>query len=116
MLHPKVKTTMEEIDAAIARAQLEPEGPTVLSVEYHAEPSLDLFILKISDGRRIVLPREDLQALQGSTPEQAADFVIGPFGTDVWWPQLDEGIYLPNLLEGRYEMRLGWNAFIAAQR
>ena len=94
-----LKTTDAEIEAALERAKLEPEEPRILEATY--ERGLDLFVLKISDGRRLVFPRENLQALAGSTPEQAADFVIGPNGTDIWWPQVYECHYLPNMLEGR---------------
>jgi hypothetical protein len=27
---------------------------------------------------------------------------IGPNRVDIWWPQVDEGLYLPAALEGRY--------------
>jgi hypothetical protein len=102
MAHYKLTTTDEEIDAALEAARNAPPEPRIVEATYHAERGLDLFVLKISDGRRLVLPREELQALKGSTPEQAADFVVGQYGTDIWWPQLDEGHYLPNLLEHRY--------------
>jgi hypothetical protein len=94
--------TDQEIEAALEDARNAPDEPRIVEAVYHAERGLDLFVLKISDGRRLVLPRENLQALKGSTPEQAADFVVGQYGTDIWWPQLDEGHYLPNLLEHRY--------------
>ena len=97
--HPNDLTTDEQIDAALERARNAPPRPRIVEASY--ERGLDLFVLKISDGRRLVFPRENLQALAGSTPEQAADFVIGPNGTDIWWPQVDEGHYLPNMLEGR---------------
>ncbi len=95
-----LETTDEEIDAALAAAKLEPPGPTLVDAEYFRER--DLFILKISDGRRLAIPREDIWAVHNATPDQAADFVIGPHRVDIWWPQVDEGIYLPNTLEGRY--------------
>ena len=94
--------TDQEIDAALQAARNAPDEPRIVDAVYRSEPELDLFVLKISDGRRLVLPRENLQALKGSTPEQAAEFVVGQYGTDIWWPQLDEGHYLPNLLEHRY--------------
>ncbi len=100
--HPNDLTTDEEIDAAIERAKRIANEPRIVEAVYRSEPELDLFVLKISDGRRLVLPRENLQALKGSTPVQAAEFVVGQYGTDIWWPQLDEGHYLPNLLEHRY--------------
>jgi hypothetical protein len=94
-----VETTDAEIDAALERAKHEPEGPSIVEAKYHRD--LDVIELKISDGRRLVFPRENLQALARSTPEQAADFNTGMYGSHIWWPQLDEGHYLANLLEGR---------------
>jgi hypothetical protein len=94
-----VETTDEEMDAALERAKLAPQAPYIVEAAYHR--GLDVLELKVSDGRRLVFPRENLQALAGSTPEQAADFETGLYGSHIWWPQLDEGHYLANLLEGR---------------
>jgi hypothetical protein len=98
-----VETTDEEIEAALARAMREPEPPHILEATYQRD--LELFLLKLSDGRRLALPREDLQPVADATPEQAADFNItapgGPPGTRLWWPQVDDGISLDGLLEGR---------------
>jgi hypothetical protein len=94
-----VTTTDEDIDAALERARNAPPPPSIVKATYHRD--LDVFELKISDGRRLVFPRENLQALAGSTPEQAADFNTGMYGSHIWWPQLDEGHYLANMLEGR---------------
>jgi len=96
-----LETTDEEIDAALERAKQEPEEVRIVDVTYRPEPGLDLFVFTLSDGRRLVFPRENLQALKDSTPEQAADFKVSLHGTSIWWPQLDEGHYLPNMLEGR---------------
>lgn len=96
-----LETTENDVAAALHALCNASEEPRIVEAAYHPEPSLDLFVLHISDGRRLVLPRENLQALAGSTPEQAARFVVGPHGTDIWWPSLDQGHYLPNLLEGR---------------
>ena len=93
---------MEEIEAAIAQASEEPEGVTLASVVYRPEPGLDLFLFTLSDGRRLSVPRENLQALQGSTPLTAAEFEVSPFGTDVWWTPREDGVTLDGLLEGRY--------------
>jgi hypothetical protein len=98
--HPNDRTTDEQIDAALERAKS--YNPVrIVSATYRPEPGLDLFVLNLSDGRRLIYPREALQALDGSTPEQAADFVLGQYGNDIYWPQMDEGLYLPSLLEGR---------------
>jgi len=95
-----VGTTDEEIDAILEAEKLLPPEPLLVHAEYLREQ--DLFILKISDGRRLAIPREDIWALRNATPEQAADFVTDPPGSDIWWPQVDEGLYIPEALEGRY--------------
>ena len=59
-------------------------------------------MLKLSDGRRLLIPREDLSELKDATPEQVNDLQIGPHGLDIWWPQLDDGLYLPDFLEYRW--------------
>ena len=94
-----VSISDEDIDEALERARNEPDPPRIVEATY--ERGLDLFVLKISDGRRLVFPRENLQAVANATPEQAADFNLGPHGSRIWWPQVDEGHALDNLLEGR---------------
>jgi hypothetical protein len=91
---------MEDIDAALAAAKLEPPEPTIVEGAYYRD--LDLFIFKISDGRRLTIPREDIWATRNATPDQAADFEIGPNRVNVWWTQIDEGLLLEEALEGRY--------------
>lgn len=100
VLDPAVDETWESIEAALEETRNAPEEPTLVNVTYHRD--LDLLILKISDGRRLAIPREDIQVLANATPDQVADFRIDPPYVDLWWPQLDEGIYLPHTLEGRY--------------
>jgi hypothetical protein len=99
--HPNDLTTDEEIDAAIEQAKLYENEPRIVEAVFRPEPELDLLMLRLNDGRRLVLPREELPELKNATPEQAANLVVGRHGRHVWWPQLDDGIYLPNLLEER---------------
>ena len=102
MLHPRVRTTLEEIDDYLDAARNAPDEPTIVAAAYHPEPGLDFLMLKLSDGRRLLVPREDLSELKNATPEQATDLFIGPNGIDIWWPQLDDGLYLPDFLEHRW--------------
>ena len=97
-----LETTDEQIDAALERARAQGELPRIVEATYHPEPDLDLFVLKISDGRRLVIPREDIQPLAGVTQAQAADFTTAPLGSHIYWPQLDEGLHMDGLLERRY--------------
>jgi hypothetical protein len=107
----KIVTTDAEIDRAIERARRLREEPLVAAVEYLPGPGLDLFILKLTDGRRRVLPREDLQGLQSGTKEQLAHIEIVGGGTGLHWPDLDADLYVPALLRGVYGNRL-WLAKI----
>ena len=98
MAKHKVVTTNAEIDGAIEQAQGLKHEPRVLSVEYKRNPGLDLLILKLSDGRRHLIPREELQGLQSATKEQVAAVEIVGQGTGLHWPALDVDHYLPSLL------------------
>jgi hypothetical protein len=100
--HPNDLTTDEEIDASLEAARNAPDEPRILEALYRPEPGLEFLMLKLTDGRRLLIPREDLSELNDATPEQAADLFIGPNGIDVWWPQLDDGLYLPDFLEYRW--------------
>src|SRR5258708_1042926 len=98
----RVVTTDDEIDRAIKPAKRVREGPLVTSVEYRPGAGLDLLILKLSDGRRHMIPREDLQGLQSATREQIAHIEILGGGTGLHWPDLDADLYVPALLRGIY--------------
>ena len=92
-------TTDEEIDAALEQARTLPPETHALSGEYNR--ALDLIILRLDNGRRLVIPREDMQGLQEATPEQISDIQVF-FGNDICWPQLDLDHDLQALLKGRY--------------
>ncbi len=95
-------TTDEEIDAALERAKAFASFPRIVEAVYRPEPGLEFLMLRLSDGRRLLIPREDLGELKHATPEQAADLRVGPNGINIWWPQLDDGLYLPDFLEYRW--------------
>jgi Protein of unknown function (DUF2442) len=100
--HPNDLTTDEEIDAAFERAKEFASFPTIVEAVYRGEPGLEFLMMKLSDGHRLLIPREALGELKNATPEQAADLEIGPHGLDIWWTQLDDGLYLPDFLEHRW--------------
>jgi hypothetical protein len=74
----------------------------VTEVEYRPGAGLDLLILKLSDGHRQLIPREDLEGLQGATREQIAQVKILGNGTGLHWPALNLDHYVPNLLRHIY--------------
>ena len=101
--HPNDLTTDEEIDEALRQAKQFDSFPRIIGAAYNPEPGLDFLMLRLSDGRRLLIPREDLGELKNATAAQAQDLKIGPHGLDVWWPQLDDGLYLPDFLEYRWK-------------
>jgi hypothetical protein len=102
MARHRVVTSDAEIDRAIERAKSLRDEPRLTGVEYRPGPGLDLLILKMSDGHRQVIPREELQGLQSATKEQIARIEILGNGTGLHWPDLDVDFYVPGLLRGVY--------------
>ncbi|MGA8273173.1 MAG: DUF2442 domain-containing protein [Candidatus Sulfotelmatobacter sp.] len=98
----RITTTNPEIDRAIERARRLRNDPLVTKIEYRPGPGLDLFILRLTDGHRQVIPREDLQGLQSATEEQIGDVEIVGGGAGLHWPALDVDLYVPALLRGIY--------------
>jgi hypothetical protein len=104
--HPIAKheivTSNAEIDRAIERAAKLQSEPRVIEVEYKPGAGLDLLILRLSDGHRHLIPREDLQGLQSATKEQIARVEILGNGTGLHWPALNLDLYVPALLRRVY--------------
>ena len=97
-------TTDEEIDAAIEEAN-QSNDPHILEASYHPEPGLEFLMLRLSDGRRLLIPREELSELKDATAEQASEIWLRAPYFSIWWPQLDDGLYLPDFLEYRWGKR-----------
>ncbi len=98
----RIITSDAEIDRAIERAKKLRDEPLVAEVEYRPGAGLDLLILKLTDGRRQVIPREELQGLQSAPKDQIAKVEIVGGGTGLHWPSLDVDLYVPGLLRGIY--------------
>ena len=100
--HPNDLTTDADIDAALESAKQFDSFPTIVQAVYRSEPELRFLMLRLSNGQRLLIPREMLGELRNATEDQAASLEIGPEGLDIWWPQLDDGLYLPDFLEHRW--------------
>jgi len=100
MRRARVATTDREINRAIARAGRRHDEPLVKGVEYKYGPGLDLLVLRLSDGRRHLIPREDLQGLSSATTDQISRIEILGGGTGLHWPDLNVDLYVPALLRG----------------
>jgi hypothetical protein len=100
-------TTDADIDAALERASDFDSFPRIVEAIYRPEAGLQLLMLRLDDGHRMLIPREELSELKDVTDAQAAEIVILPQGRGIWWPQIDDGLYLPEFLESRW--RNEWN-------
>jgi Protein of unknown function (DUF2442) len=105
MAKHKVAVTAAKLDRALEQAAKREDEPRLIEAEYRPGAGLDLLILKLSDGRRQLIPREDLQGLDAATPEQIAHMEVLGNGTGLRWPQLSLDHYVPSLLRHVYGTR-----------
>ena len=103
MAEHQVITTDREIQAALDRSKLHDSDPVARKVEHI--PDLNLLIVGLSSGRRLVLPVEDLQGLDKATHKQLQNYELLGRGTGISFPDLDVDLYVPALIEGVYGNR-----------
>ena len=100
MAHGDDLTTEADIDRALERAKQFDKVPRALSAKY--APDADILILQLTNGRRFIVPREELEGLENATEAQLSEIEIYA-GMSLAWPQLDVDHYLPYLLERNQE-------------
>lgn len=103
MAEHEVTTTDAEIKAALSWTKLHGSEPRALSVTH--VPDLKLLIVGLSNGRRLVLPIEDIQGLGGATHSQIQNYELLGNGTGICFPDLDVDLYVPALIESVYGNR-----------
>jgi hypothetical protein len=91
--------TDELMEAELREAAEVDDEPRVLTAAY--DRAMDAIVLKLTNGRRLLVPREELQGLEDATPEQAAE-IRNYAGLALSWPRLDVNHSVPSLLEHRY--------------
>jgi hypothetical protein len=96
-------TTDAEIDTAIGKAKLLDGEPLATTAQYI--PTFKVLIVGLTNGRRLVLPIEDLQGLETATAKQLRNVEILSLGTEINFPDIDLGFYVPSLIEGVYGNR-----------
>ena len=103
MSEHEVVTTDAEIEAALERTKLQDNEPLARTVEHI--PDLNLLIVGLSNGRRLVFPIEDLQGLGEATRKQIQNYELLGRGTGISFPDLDVDLYVPALIEVVYGNR-----------
>ena len=94
----RLRTTDDEIDAALKRAAQEPESPTAIAARYL--PSPDILLLVMKSGQRVAIPREEIQVLATASRAKVAEVEIENFGTALHWPRLNFDLSVEGLLKG----------------
>ncbi len=107
-----VVTTDAEINAALQRAKLHDLDPVAQTVTYLRD--LRVLYIALSNGRRLFLPIEDLQGLEGASDEQLANCKVEGLGTGINFPDLDADFHVPALIGGVYGTRR-WMSKIGAK-
>jgi hypothetical protein len=98
MTEPRVITTDQEIERAVARAKaLEPFRLRALAARYR--PDDDVIVVDMA------IPRKALEGLEHATPDQLANVQIEGPGTGLHWPDLDVDHYIPGIFEGVFGTR-----------
>ena len=103
MSEHQVVTTDAEIDSALQRTSVHDVVPHALRVEH--SPELNLLIISLSNGRRLILPTEDVQGLEHANHQQIQNYELLGRGTGISFPDLDVDLYVPALIEGVYGNR-----------
>ena len=96
-----VLTTNKEITEAVKRSKAK-ANQTVRATEAKYVPSLDVVVLRLTNGTRAVLPREQLQGLQDASRRQAGNFKLVGGGSGLHWPELDVDLSVEGLVSGIY--------------
>jgi hypothetical protein len=89
----------EQIDRALAEATDVP--PERMAVGARFDAPTNMLILVLGDGRRVAIPREDLQGLATASDEDVAQVEIDMLGMALHWEKPDMDFLVEGLLEGR---------------
>lgn len=99
----KVGTSSEQIREALQKGKLLPDEPSLETIRYNGPEQL--FILKMSNGRRRFIAREELQGLGEAKKKELSNIEILGSGTGVYWPDLDVSFGVSELLDEIYGSR-----------
>jgi hypothetical protein len=94
-------------EATISRALAEAKDPEPENVaeSAHFDAHNGLLLIKLQSGKRLAIPKEDLQGLADATDADAALIDIDPLGLGLHWEKLDADHLVQDLREGYYGNR-----------
>lgn len=98
---PVTGMTDEDIDAWLEEARNDTSSPDPAPTSAEYNRALDVIVIKIDNGTRLVIPRELMEGLEDATPEELADIEI--IGTQIiGWTTLDVHHHIERLMAGKY--------------
>jgi len=98
----RVVTSDAEIDAAIALGRLF-DPPRAVRAEYRK--SGDVIVIHFDNDTAFLVPRKNLQGLEGASERQLSQIIIEGRGTGLNWPRLNVDHYIPDMMRGVYGTR-----------
>jgi len=96
-------TTDAEIDAALERAKAHDKDPLARTVKY--VQNLNLLIIGLNNGQRLVLPLEDVPEIGKLTKKQFENWELLGRGTAINFPEIDVALPIEGIIEGVYGVR-----------
>jgi len=96
-------TTDAEIDAALERAKAHDNDPLARTVKYVQD--LNLLIIGLNNGQRLVLPLEDVPELGKVTKKQFENWELVGRGQAINFPDVDIALPIDGIIEGIYGHR-----------
>jgi hypothetical protein len=104
----------KEFLAATRRAKrMQAATPMAVAVRYNKQANR--VVISLSTKVEVMFNPSDAQGLEDATPAQLEEIEITLSGFGIYFPKLDEGINVPNLLEGTMGSRKWMAARLGAE-
>jgi Protein of unknown function (DUF2442) len=104
----------KEFLAATRRAKRK-QATIPMVVAAHYNKKANRIVISLSTKVEVMFNPSDVQGLENATPSQLKEIEITPSGFGLYFPALDDGINVPNLLEGTMGSRSWMAARLGAQ-
>ncbi len=104
----------KEFLAATRRAKMmQANNPRAIAARYNKK--MNRIIISLSTKVEVMFNPADVQGLENAKPSQLQEIEITPSGFGLYFPELDEGINVLNLLEGTMGSRKWMAARLGAE-
>ena len=104
----------KEFLAATRRAKMmQANNPRAIAARYNKK--MNRIIISLSTKVEVMFNPSDVQGLENAKPSQLQEVEITPSGFGLYFPELDEGINVLNLLEGTMGSRKWMAARLGAE-